>query len=240
MARFFVESVAGDSHVLTGADAAHAAKSLRMRAGERLTLCDTAQMEYDCVIRSVEEGAVLLDVTDKHPSVAEPGLRITLYQGLPKGDKMDLIVQKAVELGVFRVVPTLCARCVSRPDAKSLRKKRERWQKIAEEAAKQSGRGRIPEVGEALELQEALAEAAGEDLLLLCYEGGGRKISALLPAGARSAAVFIGPEGGFEPVEAEAALRAGGCHATLGARILRTETAPLAALTALLCAAGEL
>lgn len=87
MARFFVESVAGDSHVLTGADAAHAAKSLRMRAGERLTLCDTAQMEYDCVIRSVEEGAVLLDVTDKHPSAAEPGLRSPSTRGCPKGTR---------------------------------------------------------------------------------------------------------------------------------------------------------
>lgn len=153
---------------------------------------------------------------------------------------MDLIVQKAVELGVFRVVPTLCARCVSRPDAKSLRKKRERWQKIAEEAAKQSGRGRIPEVGETLELQEALAEAAGRTCFCCATRAADGKSARCCLLGARSAAVFIGPEGGFEPVEAEAALRVGGCHATLGARILRTETAPLAALAALLCAAGEL
>ena len=133
-----------------------------------------------------------------------------------------------------------CARGASPGRTQKPAQKRERWQKIAEEAAKQSGRGRIPEVGEALELPgRRWPKRRGEDLLLLCYEGGGRKISAAAAAGARSAAVFIGPEGGFEPVEAEAALRAGGCHATLGARILRTETAPLAALTALLCAAGS-
>lgn len=240
MARFFAESVVGKSHVLTGADAAHAIKSLRMRVGERLTLCDAQQMEYSCVISSIEESAVLLTVEDARKSSAEPGLRITLYQGLPKGDKMDYIVQKSVELGVSRIVPTLCARCVSRPDEKSLQKKRERWQKIAEEAAKQCGRGKIPQVERALSFGQAVEAAKKEDIFLLCYEQGGKRISELLPEKARSAAVLIGPEGGFEADEAETVLNKGGFHATLGARILRTETAPLAALAALLCAAGEL
>lgn len=244
MPRFFIDYVPDDTAVITGGDARHIAQALRMRRGEKLVLCDCLGMDYDGEIERIEPGgaSVLVRVLGCCRSVSEPSLRVTLYQALPKQDKFDTVVQKAVELGVYRIVPVLSARCVSRPDEKAFAKKRQRWQKIADAAAKQSGRGILPQVGGLVHFSEAVREAAGQEggISLLFYEGGGERILKLLREGVSSAAAFIGPEGGFEPGEVALAQRAGVLRATLGPRILRTETAPIAALAAMMQATGNL
>ncbi len=240
MPHFFCEAVTGDRAVITGEDARHIAKVLRMRLGEGLTLSAVDGMDYDCVIEGLSPELVELSIQRAYPNETEPRAKVTLFQCVPKSDKMDWIVQKAVELGVFEVVPVLSKRCVSRPDAKTAAKKVERWQKIAKEAAKQSGRGIIPVVRPMITFAEALKEASTMELALFCYEGGGDRLSALVSPTAEQIALLIGSEGGFEPEEAEAAKEAG-CHAaTLGKRILRCETAPLAALAAVMQLTGDL
>lgn len=240
MPHFFCEAVTGDRAVITGEDARHIAKVLRMRLGEGLTLSAADGMDYDCVIEGLSPELVELCIQRAYPNETEPRAKVTLFQCVPKSDKMDWIVQKAVELGVFEVVPVLSKRCVSRPDAKTAAKKVERWQKIAKEAAKQSGRGIIPVVRPMITFAEALKEAGAMEFALFCYEGGGDRLSALVSPTAEQIALLIGSEGGFEPEEAEAAKEAG-CHAaTLGKRILRCETAPLAALAAVMQLTGDL
>lgn len=258
MPRFFVEPVPQgefyrepceyEEFCIQGADARHIIRSLRMKKGETLTICDCRGNDYDCRIVGFGEEIVTLRILSARKTEAEPSARVTLYQGLPKSDKFDWIVQKAVELGVYRIVPVLTARCVSRPDEKAMGKKIERWQKIAAEAAKQSGRGILPAVGELLSLRQALEHAGEgeersnprESLKLLFYEGGGERILNLVREETEVISVFIGPEGGFEPWEVELAKEKGALPATLGPRILRTETAPLAALTAIMQATGNL
>ncbi len=248
MPRFFIDYIPDDTAHIEGADARHIIRSLRMQPGEPLTICDSLGKDYDCEIESLEGETVHLRVLAIRETAAEPSLRVTLYQGVPKGDKFDWVVQKAVELGVYRIVPVMMKRCVSRPDAKSMKKKVERWQKIAEEAAKQSGRGILPQVGELLSFTKAVEEAAAEQdqngaekaVSLLFYEGGGERILRLAGEQTKYASIFIGPEGGFDPAEVELALEKGIRAATLGPRILRTETAPIAALAALMQATGNL
>ncbi len=244
MPRFFIDYVPDGAAVITGGDAQHIAHALRMRRGEKLVLCDCLGMDYDGEIERIEPGgtSVLVRILGCCQSVSEPSLRVTLYQALPKQDKFDTVVQKAVELGVYRIVPVLSARCVSRPDEKAFVKKRQRWQKIADEAAKQSGRGILPQIGGLKKFPEAIEEAAAEEgcKTLLFDEGGGERILSLLREDTPSAAVFIGPEGGFEPGEVALARHAGAACATLGPRILRTETAPIAALAAIMQATGNL
>jgi len=163
-----------------------------------------------------------------------------VYQGLPKADKMDSIVQKAVETGAVRIVPVMTARCVSKPDEKAAAKKIERWQKISQEAAKQSGRGVIPQVGALVNYRSAIKEAAQNGEIILFFEGGGQSISQLVSSETKNLAIFIGPEGGFEQAEVDFALQNGGKIGTLGARILRTETAPVAALAAIMLSTGNM
>lgn len=241
MPRFFTGPISGGRHLITGPDAVHIAKSLRMRPGEALTLCDGQGMDYRCVIQELSPDGVEATILEQIPNRSEPSVWVTLYQGIPKSDKMDLIVQKAVELGVSEVVPVLTSRCVSRPDPRAMAKKVDRWGKIAGEAAKQSGRGRIPAVLPALDFKDAVAHAKdGERKLLFLYEGGGVPFrEAVCPADVRYA-LFVGPEGGFAQEEADGVRTAGGAIATLGPRILRTETAPLAALAALMFATGNM
>lgn len=242
MPRFFVEHVEReDAITLTGEDARHIALSLRMAPGERLIVCETStDTEYDCIITAVSPETVVLAASAAARCAAEPDVRVHLFQALPKGDKLELIIQKAVELGVHDITPVLTRRCISRPDAKSLAKKTERWQKIAAEAAKQSGRGRLPRVNAALELPAALAAMAKSDLSILFYELGGAPLRTLLQGAPRDISVLIGAEGGFEEAEVQSALALGVCTATLGKRILRCETAPLCALSVLMYATGNL
>ena len=238
MPRFFINYVPEEQVVIAGEDARHIARSLRMQSGESLILCDSIGTDYNGRIESVADDRVVVRVLDFCKSVAEPGVRVTVYQGLPKADKMDSIVQKSVETGAVGIVPVMTARCVSKPDEKAAAKKIIRWQKIAHEAAKQSGRGIIPQVAPLTDFRQAVKQAAGE--IILFFEGGGQSISKLANVETRELAIFIGPEGGFEQSEVDFAVENGAAVGTLGARILRTETAPIAALSAIMLATGNM
>ncbi|MBQ1203689.1 MAG: 16S rRNA (uracil(1498)-N(3))-methyltransferase [Loktanella sp.] len=235
MPRFFVEepSKVGGVIVLEGQDARHVAGALRMKVGEPLTLCDGVGGDYACTITAVERDRVTAVVDAVTASVAEPSLSVTLYMGFPKGDKWDWIIQKSVELGVTRLVPVVTARSVARVDSKDAAKKQARWQKIAAEAAGQSGRGIVPTVELPLTFKQALSRWQSENTLL-CYEGGGAPLGELVSPAETAVSLVIGPEGGFAPEEVESVRDAGGRVATMGPRILRCETAPLAALTVLM------
>ena len=227
MAWFFSETeIPSDTYLLTGDNAKHA-KVLRLRAGEEVTVVTPKGEQCSC---EVVEGDALR-VLRRKPCENEPNVYVTLYQALPKGDKMDYIVQKCVELGVSRIVPMLTSRCVSRPDEKSLRKKRERWQKIALQAAMQSRRGVIPEVADCVFFRQAVELSKENDKTVFFYELGGESVKKILTDDPRSIGIFIGSEGGFDPSEVELAVQNGAKTATLGKRILRAETAPLAAMS---------
>ena len=227
MPRFFIDEAVVGTFRLVGEDAAHVAKSLRMRLGETLILCHDG-VDYTCKIVGFERDAVLVELVSVQPCAAEPNVAVTLFQGLPKGDKMDLIVQKAVEVGVGAIVPVVTKRCISRPDEKNLHKKVQRWQKIALEAAKQSGRGIVPKVLDVQDFPQAVTLGAQLEEAILFYEGGGAPLKTLLQQ-AKSVAIFIGPEGGFEEDEVKCAVEAGVSICSLGNRILRTETAAIVA-----------
>lgn len=240
MAWFFTdENIEGNSYVITGEDARHIEKSLRMKKGEELTLVTPSVEQCLCEISGFADGGVQVSVKEKKPCEQEADVEVTLYQSLTKGDKMDMIIQKSTELGVSRIVPVITQRCVSRPDEKQLRKKTERWQKIALMAAQQSCRGIVPEVCDTLSFDKALADGKENELCVLFYEGGGESLGTLLKDSVKSVGMFIGCEGGFDTAEVELAKAAGVIPATLGRRILRAETAPLAALSAIMCLSGN-
>lgn len=200
-----------------------------------MTLCDGEGMDYQCRIASLERG-VLLDILSKEVCETEPKTKITLYQGLPKADKMELIIQKCVELGVDRIVAVSTERAIVKLDKKES-KKLERWQKIAEAAAKQSGRGKIPEIGQqVLKFKEAVAEAKGLDGAIIPYEKEQETGIRQFVQGfqGESIGVFIGPEGGFAEEEIALAQESGITPITLGKRILRTETAGMTTAAILL------
>lgn len=241
MPRFFVNNplTVGGTAVLDGADARHITGALRMTAGEPLTLCDGAGTDYGCTIAGADRDTVTLTVDTATPTVAEPRLAVTLYMGLPKGDKLELIIQKAVELGVTAIVPVMTARSIVRLNGKDAEKKCIRWQRIAAEAAGQSGRGIIPTVEAPIPWKQALTRLAAENTLL-CYEGGGQPIGELISPTDTALSLVVGPEGGFDPAEVAAVTAVGGRIATLGPRILRCETAPLAALAVLMERSGNM
>lgn len=234
MPKFFCEEKDDDCFYLTGEDAGHITRVLRMKPGDTIYAACPDGFDYTGEILSCDSGRVAARILSKAPNESEPSVSVTLYQALPKGDKLDWIVQKTVELGVTRIVPVLTKRCVSRPDARSVEKKIARWQKIAREAAKQSGRGQIPRVEPLLDFPQAVEALSGHELPLLCYEAGGRRLNELVPETARDIGLFIGSEGGFEEEEASRAEAAGIQLATLGKRILRCETAPIAAMAILM------
>lgn len=239
MARFFLSRDAMDlaSGVIpiAGDDAHHIAFSLRMAVGEHLTVCDMQKTEYACTITDIKPDLVLLRIDEVRPNSTELPISVTLYQSLPKGDKMDYIVQKAVELGVTSIVPVAGARCIVKLDEKNAQKKVARWQKIAEEAAKQCGRGIVPQIGMPISFAQAIAAGASTDLPLFCYEGDGtvslktvldNAMSKMPPDRISiSSAVYIGPEGGYDTKEVALAEDAGFASVNLGRRILRCETA---------------
>lgn len=242
MARFFVtpEELEGANPTLTGENAAHA-KVLRLKTGDVVTLCDGQGREAECMVREAGAGAWTLDKGPVTESLSEAPIRASVYLGYPKADKLEHVIQKATELGAYEIVAFPCARCVSRPDAKALLKKQERWQKIAASAAEQSRRGRIPQVVTLGSYAEALARAAQADRALLFYENErAATLHHALSAGSfASASLLTGPEGGFEPEEVEQAQAAGLQICTLGPRILRCETAPLCALSAVMYHIGQ-
>ena len=220
---------------IDGDDAHHIVKSLRMRPGESLTVCDTKGADYYCTITDAKDDKVELKIDRTEKTQSEPSVFVSLFQCLPKGDKMDSLIKQSVELGVGDVTPVLSTNCVSRPDEKQLSKKIERWQKIAASAAEQSGRGRIPQVLTLPSYKAALERAAQCDKSLLFYENERATTLRMALAGKyRSVSLLTGPEGGLEEREVEQARAAGLQVCTLGKRILRCETAPLAVLSMIL------
>ena len=217
----------------------HITKSLRMKKGDMLTVCTGDGNDYGCIIDEISKDGARLAVCYKQASDSEADIKISLYQGVPKGDKFEDIIQKCTELGVYEIIPVLTKRCVSRPQEKQAEKKRQRYARIALEAAQQSGRGIVPEIKKMTELKTAVSQCEA-DIKIVFYEGGGEPLSALIKKGAKSAAIFIGPEGAFEKEEVQLLKQNGAVAATLGKRILRTQTAPVAALSAIMLLTGNL
>lgn len=239
MQKLFVDEINGENILLDGESARHISKSLRMRVGDMLTVTDGRGIDYGCQISAIDRESVELKICYEKPNTSEPTCRVTIYQGIPKGTKLEDIIQKCVELGVSEIVPTLTARCVSRPDEKSAAKKIQRYQKISLEASQQSGRGIVPKISEIKTLSQAI-ENDDSELKIIFYEGGGKPLRDIISPDIKSISIYIGPEGGFEHSEVEAIENAGGLRATLGKRILRTQTAPVAALTGIMLLTGNL
>ena len=242
MTRFFVDqgSLNGDFLTLTGENAAHA-KVLRLKCGEQVVVCDGAGSECICTISDVSPSQISLVVSSRQDSFTEACVKVSVYMAFAKGDKLEHVIQKATELGAYEVVAFPSSRCVSRPDSKSLSKKLERWQKIASSAAEQSGRGYVPQVITVDSYQEALARASTADVSILFYEN---ERATTLKMRLRevpytSVSILTGPEGGLDPAEVKQAQDAGLSVCTLGRRILRCETAPLCALSAIMYDSGE-
>ena len=240
MQRFFVtpDQVGEDKIRIQGSDVNHMKNVLRMRPGEEVMVSDGNNRQYRCRVEDYPDGEAVLAILEAGLVDTELPSRIYLFQGLPKQEKMELIVQKAVELGVCQVIPVQTRRCVVKLDAKKAAKKVQRWQQIAESAAKQAGRGYIPVVSEVMTFQEALAFSETLDIRLIPYEladgmDGTRKILDGIRPG-QSVGIFIGPEGGFEKEEVGRAVEEGALPITLGKRILRTETAGIAVLSILM------
>ena len=242
MTRFFVapEELAADMLQLTGENAQHA-KVLRLKEGEQILICDGEGNECLCKIREAAAGLVTLNVLERRVSETEAAVQVSVYLAFPKADKLEHVIQKATELGAYEIVAFPSSRCISRPDEKSLTKKAERWQKIAASAAEQSGRGWIPQVVVLGSFQEALKRAAQADKALMFYENEHAVTlrMALQSSAYKTVSLLTGPEGGLEEREVEAARDAGLQVCTLGKRILRCETAPLCALSAVMYDAGE-
>lgn len=239
MHRFFAEpgNIGEKEIIITGADVNHIRNVLRMRADEEVLIADGRGAEYRCKLTDIDENEVRVQILWKLDGNAELTSAVTLFQGLPKSDKMDLIVQKCVELGVARIVPVSTKRAVVKLDAKKEQTRLKRWNTISESAAKQSGRGVIPEVSGVMTFGKALEEAKKLDVLLIPYERAEnmaetRRVMGSIQPG-QSVGIFIGPEGGFEESEVEEAVAAGAQAITLGKRILRTETAGLAVMAML-------
>ena len=240
MHHFFVtpQQVSGDKIRIEGGDVNHMKNVLRMKLYEKAEISDGESRTYLCEVEAYEEDVAVLHILEEMEADTEPASKLYLFQGLPKSDKMELIVQKAVELGVYQVIPVAMKRSVVRLDDKKAVKKADRWNSIAESAAKQAGRSRIPEVTMPLSYKEALKMAEELDVTLLPYELAGgmevtREVIRQIKSG-QSVGIFIGPEGGFEPEEVDAAVSMGAKVITLGRRILRTETAGLATLAVLM------
>lgn len=240
MKRFFAEpsQISGTQIRITGPDVNHIRNVLRMKPGDTVWVSDKEKKEYNCLIGQMSEEEILLQIVYVQESDFELPGRLILFQCLPKGDKMEWIIQKAVELGVSEIVPVAGSRCVVRLDAKKAVRKTERWQQIAESAAKQSRRLKIPRIHAVVSFREALELAEECQVKLIPYElekdmsRTGAILRAIEPG--QDIAVFIGPEGGFSTDEATAAAEAGVQPITLGKRILRTETAGLAILSVLM------
>ena len=234
MPRFFVENINEADITLTGDNAHHIGRSLRMKPGEEVTVC-CCGMDYNCVISEITQDTVYLELKEKIRCAAEPDIEVTLFQAVPKLDKLETIIQKTVELGVTRIVPVLSRRCVSRPTEKDFEKKLVRLNKIAQEAAKQSGRGIIPQVMPMISYKKAVEEMAELDKSIILYEEeGGISFSEVNFDGIKSVGILIGSEGGFDKEEADLAADAGAARVWLGKRILRCETAPITAMSILM------
>ncbi|MGN0975830.1 MAG: RsmE family RNA methyltransferase [Gemmiger sp.] len=238
--RYFTREVGGGRAALTGADAHHLANVMRARVGDTVILCDADAVEYTATVTSLAPGRVEFDVAEGYPSAAEPDVEVTLFAAYPKQGKLEEIIRHSVELGVHDIVPFFSRYCVAAPKKEDA--KCERYNRIAAEAAKQCGRGILPQVAMPLpDFESVCRRFADYDLVLFFYECGGVPLRSLMEAnGARRIAVVTGSEGGFSAGEAAAAAAAGARTVGLGPRILRCETAPLAALAAVMTLTGNL
>ena len=240
MHRFFIQhsQIQEKRLYVEGADVNHIKNVLRMKHGDQVMISDGEGMQYLCTLEAFESGLVWFEIVDAWKENRELPSKLYLFQGLPKSDKMELIIQKATELGVYELIPAVTGRTVVKLDEKKAQKKTARWNAIAESAAKQSGRSRIPQVREIMTFSEALAYAGDLDVLLIPYEKAeGMDATRQAVEGIRpgqSVGIFIGPEGGFEEAEVEQAMACGALPVTLDRRILRTETAGFVVLSMLL------
>jgi len=245
MSKFFIgkESITGDFIDITGEDVLHIRKVLRMRTGETLTACDNDGTDFECEITDIDDKHVTAKILKSWKSENEAPIRVTLYQGIPKSDKMDFIIQKCVELGIDTIVPVKTERTVVKfENSKDENKKQQRWQKIAVEAAKQCNRSRLPKVTGPMDFKNALEMAGNSNLVLIPYENEmvhGLKSVLRDNSSAKSIAVFIGPEGGFAEDEVKKCIELGFHSVSLGKRILRTETAGLTVLSILMYELGD-
>ncbi|HWI65054.1 MAG TPA: 16S rRNA (uracil(1498)-N(3))-methyltransferase [Symbiobacteriaceae bacterium] len=239
--RFFVDSVEGERVTLGKEDSHHLLRVMRAESGAPFVVL-AGGLQYDCRLLGAEEGRAVGEVLSAEPAAGESPVRITLFQGMAKGEKMETVIQHGTEIGMAEFVPVNTARAIVKLEPKKAAERVERWQRIAREAAEQSRRGAVPQVAPVASWKEALARSAEFDLVLVPWEEGGQPLKAVLgehPA-ARRVAVFIGPEGGLAPDEVALARERGAIPVTLGPRILRTETAGLAAAAAILYAIGDL
>jgi 16S rRNA (uracil1498-N3)-methyltransferase len=246
--RFFVNDApeTGGNVIISGADAKHICTVLRMKVGEYAVLCGADGFDYPSEIISAGQSRVEFKILLKRENDCEPNLYVRLFQCVPKGEKLDYVVQKATELGVSEIIPVISKRCVSRPNISEKNSgKIQRLQKIAEQAAKQSGRGKIPLVREFTSFSDALKLYKKDNLGIIFYENvnaGDSRMNDIIKSRGKfcGADVFIGSEGGFDTAEIEAARQAGLVPASLGKLILRTETAPVAAISILMNLTGEI
>lgn len=241
MHRFKVEpgSIQDGCVTLTGKDLKHLGQVLRLGAGDKIRVFDGSGMEYEAKLVSINREKATAEIEDSFRPGTEPGIRVTLFQGLPKGEKMDLIVQKTVELGIYRIIPVITQRSVVRPDNKDRAKKAQRWSKIAKEASRQCGRAYVPSVLAPLDFNEAFNLLGGYGSVLLLYENERKKclkevLKCYTINKINDIALFVGPEGGFSDGEVEKFLNLGYDVAGLGKRILRTETAAISVLSVIM------
>ena len=238
MPKFFVEpdQIQDGKVFIKGNDAAHISFSLRMAKGDTVRVCDGAGKEYDCVLSAFLSDCVEAEISSVFENQNESPVQIYLYQALPKGDKLETVIQKSVECGVFEIVPFESERCVVKVKEDAEEKKTQRRNRIAEEAAKQCGRGYVPRVLSTVSFERAVEMASAADLALVCYEDEkGTTIKQVLGGADAKAistiSIMIGSEGGFSPKEIDAAVSEGLTPVSLGKRILRTETAPIFVLS---------
>ena len=234
MPRFFINSddINETGIVLTGENMHHLVNVLRNKKGDEITVCDGTGFDYLCVISEIEKEKVNLKILDKSGSLSEPKIKISLFQGLPKGDKLSLITEKCVEAGVYDITPVNMARCISRLSPKDFKKKKERFEKISLSASKQSGRGIVPKIKDLIDFNEFLNKKDEFDLVVFPYEEVKDVTlkSVIKEFKGEKIAMIIGPEGGFSKEEADKLVSNGITPVTLGGRILRTETAGMATI----------
>lgn len=246
MDRFFVEkknvNLENNTCIIEGEDVKHISKVLRCRVGEELEICDNDNNEYICEITNIDKSEVQLNIIDKVDIKRESDLKIKVYQGLPKGPKMEMILQKLTEVGVDEIILVQTKRTVVKVEDKKEDKKIERWERIIYEAAKQSKRGKIPKLRGILSFKEALSDMGKNDLNIAPYENERTKSikQAIKGQDINNIGIFVGPEGGFEDTEIKDIEDIGGQSVSLGPRILRTETASLVASSIVLYELSDL
>lgn len=238
--RFFTDNISDETAVVSGEDVKHITSVLRMRKGSPAVLCDGRRTDYLAELDEVTGDCCTFKVLEKSVNEAEPNIYLRLFQAMPKSDKMEFIVQKAVECGASEIIPIFTKRCVSRPDEKQMSKKLPRYQKIALEAAKQCGRGIIPTVKNAVEFTDLKNFISPENTGIMFYECSDVPLKSAVSEFRKNVDIVIGSEGGFETAEAEELQRLGFAAVSLGKRILRCETAPIAAISILMNMTGNM